>query len=159
MRISKEDSDKLIPSRLNSGDLVSVRVGFPGTTAVVPDELEGANCASIVVIRKGNFNSSWLCTAMNSRIGKQQVELVAYGAAQKQFNIADAIEFRFPVPPLEEQSEIAVFVQEMLFKFKCLQDKVAKQIFLLKERKTALISAAVTGKIDVRDWQPKGIQE
>jgi type I restriction enzyme S subunit len=32
--------------------------------------------------------------------------------------------------------------------------KASKQIELLHERRTALISAAVTGKIDVRDWQP-----
>lgn len=151
-KISKQDSDKLLPSRLNHRDLVSVRVGFPGVTAVVPKELEGSNCASVAVIRKGAYNSDWLCAAMNSWVGKQQVDVVAYGAAQKQFNIADAVEFRFPFPPIGEQDEIATYVEKTLSKFNKLNNSALIQIAVLKERKAALISAAVTGKIDVRDW-------
>ena len=151
-RISPKDSDNLLPSRLSPRDLVCVRVGYPGITAVVTDELEGANCASVIVIRRGNYNSDWLCAAMNMWVGRQQVELTSYGAAQKQFNVADAIEFIFPVPPMKEQNEIARFVAKTLARFNDLSEKSEKQISLLQERRTALISAAVTGKIDVRDW-------
>ncbi len=149
-RISSDDSDSLLPSRLNHSDLVSVRVGYPGITAVVPKELEGSNCASVIVIRKGDYNSDWLCAAMNSWVGRQQVDLVSYGAAQKQYNVADAIEFIFPVPPKDEQDEIAHYVESRLNCFNQLIEKTKQQIKLLQERRTALISAAVTGKIDVR---------
>jgi len=152
-RIAPKDSDGLLPSRLNHRDLVSVRVGYPGITAVVTEELEGANCASVIVIRRGKYNSDWLCAAMNVWVGRQQVDLVSYGAAQKQFNVADAVEFIFPVPPENEQDEIATFVEDTLNCFNTLSEKTDKQIKLLKERRTALISAAVTGKIDVRNWQ------
>ena len=151
-RISPKDSSNLLPSRLNDQDLVSVRVGYPGITAVVTKDLEGSNCASIIIIRRGTFNSEWLCAAMNIWVGRQQVDLVAYGAAQKQFNVADAVEFIFPVPPYEEQTKIAHFVKNALDKFDALSFKAQAQISLLQERRTALISAAVTGKIDVRDW-------
>ncbi|WP_338670749.1 restriction endonuclease subunit S [Pantoea dispersa] len=151
-RISPQDSNKLLSSRLNSRDLVSVRVGYPGITSVVTDDLEGSNCASIIIIRRGSYNSDWLCAAMNVWVGRQQVDLASYGAAQKQFNVSDAIEFVFPVPPINEQSDIADFVQKTLSKFDDLTQKALKQIELLQERRTALISAAVTGKIDVRDW-------
>ncbi|MBU9825115.1 restriction endonuclease subunit S [Rahnella perminowiae] len=151
-RISPKDSNNLLPSRLNDQDLVSVRVGYPGITAVVTKDLEGSNCASIIIIRKGMFNSEWLCAAMNIWVGRQQVDLVAYGAAQKQFNVADAVEFIFPVPPYDEQVKIAHFVKNALDKFDALSSKAQAQITLLQERRTALISAAVTGKIDVRDW-------
>jgi type I restriction enzyme S subunit len=93
---------------------------------------------------------------MNTWVGKQQVDLVSYGAAQKQYNVADAIEFTFPVPPENEQNEIADFVKKSLARFNSLSDKAETQITLLQERRTALISAAVTGKIDVRDWSPAG---
>ena len=152
-RISVEDSDSLLPSRLNHQDLISIRVGYPGITAVVSEELEGSNCASVIIIRRGLFNSDWLCAAMNVWVGRQQVDLVSYGAAQKQFNVADAIEFVFPVPPESEQEKIADFVRHTLNRFNALADKAEQQIELLKERRTALISAAVTGKIDVRSWQ------
>jgi type I restriction enzyme S subunit len=154
-RISQADSDSLLPSRLNHGDLVSIRVGYPGITAVVTEELEGSNCASVIVIRRGEYNSDWLCAAMNVWVGRQQVDLVSYGAAQKQFNVADAIEFIFPVPPEGEQDEIASFVQDSSNRFNTLSEKAEKQIELLQERRTALISAAVTGKIDVRDFNLK----
>ncbi|AVH14673.1 restriction endonuclease subunit S [Acinetobacter indicus] len=158
-RIAKHDSDNLLPSRLNYRDLVSIRVGYPGITAVVTQELEGANCASVILIRKGKYNSDWLCAAMNIWVGRQQVELASYGAAQKQFNVSDAIEFIFPVPPKREQNEIANFVEETRNKFDSLSQKAQAQIALLKERRTALISAAVTGKIDVRNWQAPMVAE
>ncbi len=158
-RISPQDSNKLLPSRLNSRDLVSVRVGYPGITSVVTDDLEGSNCASIIIIRRGSYNSDWLCAAMNVWVGRQQVDLASYGAAQKQFNVSDAIEFVFPVPPINEQNDIADFVQKTLNKFDDLTQKALKQIELLQERRTALISAAVTGKIDVRDWVAPDMQD
>ncbi|QNU43005.1 restriction endonuclease subunit S [Mixta calida] len=158
-RISPQDSNKLLPSRLNSRDLVSVRVGYPGITSVVTDDLEGSNCASIIIIRRGSYNSDWLCAAMNVWVGRQQVDLASYGAAQKQFNVSDAIEFVFPVPPINEQNDIADFVQKTLNKFDDLTQKAFKQIELLQERRTALISAAVTGKIDVRDWDAPDTQD
>lgn len=151
-RISQKNSDILKPSQLHHRDLVSIRVGYPGVTAVVTEELEGANCASIIIIRRGQFNSDWLCAAMNIWVGKQQVNNASYGAAQKQFNVSDAIEFIFPVPPESEQNDIAVYVEESLKKFDELSNKAQLQIELLRERRTALISAAVTGKIDVRGW-------
>jgi type I restriction enzyme S subunit len=152
-RMSLQDSNSLLPSRLNHRDLVCVRVGYPGITAVVTEELTGSNCASVVVVRRGEFNSDWLCAAMNTWIGRQQVELCSYGAAQKQFNVADAIDFLFPVPPPHEQDALADYVAKKLVRFNVLISKAEVQISLLQERRTALISAAVTGKIDVRDCQ------
>ncbi|MCW2255407.1 type I restriction enzyme S subunit [Providencia alcalifaciens] len=63
------------------------------------------------------------------------------------------------VPSLQEQQSMAKYLKEKLETFNLLTEKANETVKLLKERKTALISAAVTGKIDVRDWQPKGIQE
>ncbi|MGR5195792.1 restriction endonuclease subunit S [Vibrio rotiferianus] len=56
-------------------------------------------------------------------------------------------------PPISEQVEIVNYLNIALEKFELIEAKAVEQIDLLKERKTALISAAVTGKIDVRDWE------
>ncbi len=48
---------------------------------------------------------------------------------------------------------MAVYFEESLNRFNALSEKTKKQIELLQERRTALISAAVTGKIDVRNWK------
>jgi type I restriction enzyme S subunit len=60
------------------------------------------------------------------------------------------------MPPDKEQLEIARYIDEKLEQYAALIGKAELQIALLQERRTALISAAVTGKIDVRDWQPRG---
>jgi type I restriction enzyme S subunit len=60
-------------------------------------------------------------------------------------------EFLAPCPPQQEQEEIAKFIQGSLNKFDTLTKKARQAIALLKERRTALISAAVTGKIKVTD--------
>jgi type I restriction enzyme S subunit len=59
-----------------------------------------------------------------------------------------------PFPPLEEQEKIVAFIEAMETKFEALSQEASEQVRLLSERRSALISAAVTGKIDLRDWQP-----
>ena len=62
--------------------------------------------------------------------------------------------FLAPIPPKTEQIEIANFIKSTLAKMKNLEEKANEASKLLKERRAALISAAVTGKIDVRGWEP-----
>ncbi len=150
-RISPEHSQRNAKTRLNAGDLVTVRVGAPGVTAVVPPECEGGNCASVMLIRRGEFNSDWLCYTMNSRVVRYQVEVVQYGAAQEQFNISHAVDFLIPVPPVEEQSQIASVLNQEGGRVDALLSKTERSIELLKERRSALITAAVTGQIDLRE--------
>ena len=61
---------------------------------------------------------------------------------------------KFPLNTIPEQIFIASFLDYETTKIDTLIQKQLKQIELLKERRTALISAAVTGKIDLRDWTP-----
>ncbi|MCE1270308.1 MAG: restriction endonuclease subunit S [Acinetobacter sp.] len=62
-------------------------------------------------------------------------------------------QYRFAFPPKIEQAQIVEYLDTMSKTFDEIEKKALAQIELLKERRTALISAAVTGKIDVRDWQ------
>ncbi len=149
-RISESSSQENGKTKLRSGDLLTVRVGAPGVTAVVPPECDGGNCASVMLIRRGLFNSHWLCYLMNTRIVRFQVEVVQYGAAQEQFNIAHAVNFWMPTPPQTEQDKIVDYLESETEKFDTLTADAERAIELLQERRTALISAAVTGQIDVR---------
>ncbi|WP_051586052.1 restriction endonuclease subunit S [Pseudomonas sp. PH1b] len=58
------------------------------------------------------------------------------------------------LPPVVEQIKISDFLDRVTVEFASLLKQGIKAIDLLKERRSALISAAVTGKIDVRGWQP-----
>lgn len=63
--------------------------------------------------------------------------------------------YRFAFPPHEEQLQIATFLKTELTKLDALKTEAERAIGLLKERRNALISAAVTGKIDVRNAVPQ----
>ncbi len=156
-RISPEASDRLSKSRLSVGDVLTVRVGAPGVSAVVGPEGAGGNCASVVLIRKGSRCPQWLCHAMNSRHVRYQVEVVQYGAAQEQFNVGHAVNFKIVTPSPAEAAEIAAFLDGECEKIDALSVEATTAIALLQERRAALISAAVTGKIDVRDLVPVNV--
>ena len=59
-----------------------------------------------------------------------------------------------PLPPLAEQKAIASFLDNETAKFDTLTAEANRAIALLQERRSALISAAVTGKIDIRTLSP-----
>ncbi len=61
---------------------------------------------------------------------------------------------RMPLPPPSEQEKISRFIRGVHQEYLRLEDKAEQGILLLKERRQALISAAVTGQIDVRGWSP-----
>jgi type I restriction enzyme S subunit len=86
---------------------------------------------------------------MNSTLGSDQINVVKYGAAQDQFNISHAVEFVFPVPPKEEQQMLADHLDSELKRIAGIEERLILQITKLQEYRQTLISAAVTGKINV----------
>lgn len=75
------------------------------------------------------------------------------GGNQAALNCEIVGSIKIPQPSIEEQEAIVNLLDDTLNKLRLTDDLALKQISLLKERRTALISAAVTGKIDVRNWQ------
>lgn len=76
------------------------------------------------------------------------------GTKQANLSNSDVLGIQIVVPPsLEEQKDIAKYLKNKLLKFDDMILKAESAISLMQERRTALISAAVTGKIDVRNWQ------
>ena len=63
------------------------------------------------------------------------------------------------MPPIQEQRGIADFIGIQLSKFETLVSEARRSIELLQERRTALISAAVTGQIDVRGRADVGARD
>jgi type I restriction enzyme S subunit len=72
------------------------------------------------------------------------------GINQTHLSNSEFLKPQFPFPPLAEQTAIADFLDTALAKFDTLTAEAQRAIDLLQERRTALISAAVTGQIDVR---------
>ncbi len=140
---------------LYANDVVTVRTGYPGISAVIPEFLNRSQCfTNLVATPKRGISSEFLAEYLNSHTGKSYFALLGWGSAQKNISVPILQNVPIAIPPEDEQSEIAAFIQKKRSGYKKILDKAELQIELLKERRTALISAAVTGKIDVRNWQP-----
>jgi len=87
-----------------------------------------------------------------SKVFSNELRRYATGLKVFRFNINDLKNIFISLPPKEEQKTIATFLDEKIAKINTLISKSTKAIELLKERRTALISAVVTGKIDVREF-------
>ena len=77
------------------------------------------------------------------------------GAMHPHLNCGEVKFVPIPVPPIEEQREIVDYLNNSNIRFGDLIAAATEAIVLLEERRSALISAAVTGKIDVRDLAPQ----
>jgi type I restriction enzyme S subunit len=149
--ISPESNEVHAKSKIFEGDLVAVRSGQPGTTAIVDKRFNEANCIDLIIIRKPTATTSeFLDYFLNSEIAKAQFESGTGGAIQQHFNVTTAGSLRIICPPLPEQQAIAAYLDRETAKLDALATKVEQAIKRLQDYRTALITAAVTGKIDVR---------
>lgn len=83
----------------------------------------------------------------------ENIRNMSGGDLRDGLNLEHIGDIHCPKPTHKECNSISLFLDHETAKIDKLIDLQLQQIELLKERRTALISAAVTGKIDVRDWQ------
>lgn len=156
---------------LNFGDIVLSTVGSTpdvknsavGQLGYVPAELEGSLLNQNTVVFSSNSNTLeqfYLFLLLQTDIYRDHLDLHAHGTAnQASLNVSDMLDFKYPCPSLSEQIEIVDYIQNCNSKFDVLETCSEEAIKYLQERRTALISAAVTGKIDVRDWVAPDTQD
>lgn len=152
-RTTAEIEAAYVRSRLRAGDLVFAIRGSIGEVAIVPDELEGANLTQDAarISYTAETHGPWLLHALRSAPVFAQLEAGALGATIRGINIRDLKRASIAVPPLAEQRAIAEFLVRETARIDALIAKIREAIERLQELRTALISAAVTGKIDVRE--------
>lgn len=141
-----------VRSRLRSGDLVYSIRGSIGEVEMVPPELEGANLTQDAarIAYRDTVCGKWLLYALKSNAVFFQLDAGALGATIKGINIRDLKRASIPVPSRDDQVGITDFLDRELVKVDLLVSKIRQAVNRLKELRIALISAAVTGKIDVR---------
>lgn len=141
-------------SILEAGDVLIVQTGDIGQVAVVPPEFAGCNCHALIIVSpiRDILSGDWLSTVLNSDYGAHSLLSIQTGALHPHLNCGNVKFLVVPVPPRHEQDSIQNYIEERTKKFDALIDEADAAINLLQERRTALISAAVTGQIDVRNW-------
>ena len=146
--ISEEGHELHLKSELYEGDLVAVRTGDPGTTSVITADLEGTNCVDLVIIRRpSHISSRFLGWFLNSDAAKVQYTIGSEGALQLHFNVETSKEVSVAVPPNEEQTAIADYIDRTLEYESDRAVKVDGSVDLLQEYRAALITSAVTGQL------------
>ncbi|SQD98125.1 Type I restriction-modification system specificity determinant [Parafrankia sp. Ea1.12] len=150
VRISIEGHLENRKSRLSAGDVVVVRTGQAGAAAVVPEELDGSNCIDLLIIQPGHVtNSHFLAHYLNSPYTQRKIIEHSVGSIQAHFNVGSMKQLDFPALDLVEQERRATVVDEVVGYFDLLESRIGMQLSVLGERRQALITAAVTGQIDV----------
>ncbi len=125
-----------------------------GATLGVPKILKIDACANDGVVAFLNLDSdvqSEFLYHYLSSITDSIREKVKQGSGQPNLNTDIVKDLRFGVPPVDEQQRIVERITRLAAQFNSLSAEAQRTIDLLHERRTALISAAVTGQIDVRE--------
>ena len=145
-------------SLLQQGDIVFADTsedleGAGNFTQLTSNKKVFAGYHTIIIRCITNCEARFIAYLFDSVAFRKQIQHTVKGV--KVFSITQAILKNTNVwyPNKTEQKEIAEYLDFKTRKIDILIDKAAQAIELIKERKTALISAAITGKIDVRDWQ------
>ncbi len=135
------------------GDLIFSRNATVGEVAQVsPDHPRFAMGQDVVLLRKFSpeYSSDFLQHVIRSPVIIHQLANLMIGSTFKRINMEEIRTFVIPFPPPNEQAKISAFLQTEIGKFDTLAAEAQRAIDLLQERRTALISAAATGQIDVR---------
>jgi type I restriction enzyme, S subunit len=148
--ITVSSNELLRQTQIYTGDVVSMRVGYPGRSCVVSERDNGINCCSLIITRRSEkINSFFLNYLLNTTIGKVQVELTQGGMGQQVVNLGSWKEFLLPYPNISEQEQIVEYIDTHTTEIDKLVSIEKRRIETLKEYRQSLISEVVTGKIKV----------
>lgn len=141
---NKENSN----SRLEAGDVITVRSGEPGLSCVVSEVFDGANCADLLISTPGeNLDPHYAAMWINSRAGKKQIDRFQAGLAQKHFNLGALRKMRFAVPEIEEQRRIVEKVGTITESL----DREKKYNTQLRRVKRSLMQDLLSGTVRTTD--------
>lgn len=150
--ISKEKFGELAQYQVSPGDILISCVGTFGKIAIAPGDVEpGIINPRLIRMRVGkSLLGSYLEAVLRSSVIFEQFSFMSRGGTMDVINIGTLSAITLAVPPLVEQVGLLEFLDIETTKLDNLKVEAERAISLLKERRNALIAAAVTGQIDVR---------
>jgi type I restriction enzyme S subunit len=164
--IEEKVASKYKSVTLKYGDILISTVGSTpdviksavGQIARVPLELNNSllnqNTVRLEISDDKLMQQSFLFFLIQNNNYRKYLDLHAHGTAnQASLKLVDILGYQVALPPIDEQKQIVKIIEENLNRLDKTFDKTQISIDKLKEYRQSLISEAVTGKIDVRDWQ------
>ncbi|MGO1056460.1 restriction endonuclease subunit S [Crossiella sp. CA198] len=137
----------------HDGDVLFSKDGTVGETAVIRGEHPFVVASSLVIISPDplRMESEYLAYVFASKTAKEQAASMMRGAGLPRLSVGNLARVEVPIPPLDEQRRIAAYLDEQTAKIDTLIAESERFVELSRERRAALITAAVTGQIDVRE--------
>ena len=159
LKTSHEIDGSYARSKVASGDLVIAIRASVGKVLVVPGFLDGANLTqgTAKFSPAANVDVRFVEYAFSASFLKAAIDVVSKGATFLEITLDALRRLRFPVPPHQEQIEIVASLASKVASLNDLVEDAKRAVKLLQERRSALISAAVTGQIDVRGLVPEAV--
>ncbi|SHF71692.1 type I restriction enzyme, S subunit [Kaistia soli DSM 19436] len=151
--ISKETSDRFPMTQMEEGDLVMSVRGTLGKVAKITKSYIGSNITANLLRLSPNrilFDSDFVRYTVNSLEFTEQLSMFSSQTTIRTVTIPQLNQIRIACPPLEEQAAIAEKLGRRIAKLDALSVEAQTLVQFLRQRRSALISSAVTGKIDVR---------
>lgn len=128
----------------------------PYLAKVYKAEFKGQSIGDIYVFRGKEYNNAnFLKYLFVSDLFISIVDGSTYGTKMPRANWDFISNIKLAMPSFEEQQEIADYLDEKTAKIETTINELKTQIENLRQYKTSVISEAVTGKVDLRDWKPK----
>lgn len=156
--ISEQKFASLSRGKIRGGDLAITVRGTIGHVAIFDPEVIGYPTAFInaqmMIIRPTGVTASFIHSVTESEYWKTQLQIASYGTAQQQLSNLVLQQVSVAVPPPKEREEICRFLSTELGKLDNLIELTQSAMSLLHERRSAIVSAAVSGQIDVRIPRP-----
>lgn len=135
---------------LHGGDVLIVQTGDIGQCAVVQDDFGEANCHALLIARPNStvIRPEYLGAYLQSDFGYRSLVRVATGALHPhlEFGIRDV---PLVVPPIEIQRNITDAVRRSIDQVDSIVGRLVTQLERIREHRQALITAAVTGELDI----------
>lgn len=151
--ISKEVEAVQLSTRVCASDvLLNITGASIGRTNFIPENFPDANVNQHVCIFrpvKQRLFFSFLHILFCSLLAKKQILCGENGTSREGLNFEQAGNLLFAFPTLPEQKAIAKYLDKQTRRIDLLQSKIDKQIELLREYRTSLITSTVTGQIKV----------
>jgi restriction endonuclease S subunit len=132
-------------TRLQEGDI--------GSVGVVPDDLGEAYVNQHVALtrpRRDLVEPRWMGYALLSGMGRPQLRSQLYGGTKDGLSLADVKDVTFYVPPLDEQKRIVEHIDAQTADIDAAIERTERQIALMQQYRTSLVTEVVTGAVDVR---------
>jgi type I restriction enzyme S subunit len=152
-RTSTEIDSSYRRSKVTAGDLVvAIRAGV-GKTLKVPSFLDGANLTqgtAKVSVRR-DVSTDYVFWAMQAPATQASLDEASKGATFKEITLETLRKLALPLPPSDEQWQVAEFLSKSMQRLMTVQASVRNQLNLLQEYRQALITAAVTGQLELSE--------